>query len=108
MLIISLQAAVPLLAPHQDRLESLALNMIGQISHTAINQAGSFFLQKLIGILATHYPASPALLLIKDEIIQDLDQVSCPTRGGEVVRCSFSAGEERAWQQGGPADHHQL
>ena len=83
--------------------------MTGQISHTALTQAGSFFLQKLIGILSTHYPASPALLLIKDEIIQELDQVSCATtRGGEVVRCSFSAGEERAWQQGGPADHHQL
>ena len=60
--------------------------MIGQISHTAINQAGSSFLQKLIGILATHYPASPALLLIKDEIIQDLDQVTCATVGCEVVQ----------------------
>ena len=50
--------------------------MLGQISHTATTQPGSFFLQKLLGLLATHYPASPALLLIKDEIIQELGQVN--------------------------------
>ena len=70
---------MPLLAPHQDRLESLALNMIGQVSHTALTQPGSFFLQKLLGLLASHYPASPALLLIKDEIIQELGQVNPDT-----------------------------
>ena len=53
--------------------------MIGQISHTALTQPGSFFLQKLLGLLATHYPASPVLLLIKDEIIQELGQVNPDT-----------------------------
>ena len=58
-------------------METLAGSLIGQISPIALTQAGSFFLQKLIGILATHYPASPALHLIKDEIIGNLDQVNC-------------------------------
>ena len=53
----------------------MALSLLGQISHIALTQPGSFFLQKLLGLLATHYPVSPALLLIKDEITQELGQV---------------------------------
>ena len=57
-------------------MEALAVNLIGQISSTALTQAGSFFLQKLIGFLASHHAASPALHLIKEEIIQNLGQVN--------------------------------
>ena len=56
-------------------MEGLAVNLIGQISSTALTQAGSFFLQKLIGFLATHHAASPALCLIKEEIILNLGEV---------------------------------
>ena len=56
-------------------MENLAVNLIGQITSTALNQAGSFFLQKMVGFLATDSAASPALHLIKEEIIQNLGQV---------------------------------
>ena len=70
---------MPHLAAHQDGLESLerlALALLGHISHVAPSQAGSFFLQKLVGSLASLSPVSPALQLLRDEIIQELDQVS--------------------------------
>ena len=57
-------------------MERLAVSLLGKISDLAITQSGSFFLQSMVVLLASHFPASEVLALINDEIIQGLDQVS--------------------------------
>ena len=57
-------------------MERLALVLLCQISYVALalSQASSFSLQKLVGGLAPLSLVSPALQLIRDEIIEDLEQ----------------------------------
>ena len=75
------QACLPHLTPNPTTLLALVnyTAMLGQ------HQYGIFFLQRLVGVLSTHYPGSGAACLLQEDILASLSQLVITEPGSRLV-----------------------
>ena len=69
-----LQACLPHLSRQPDLLQTIVMSLAGRIVELAQDQSGTFFLQRLMGVLA-HYPDTVSLQLMIEDIIRNIDQL---------------------------------
>ena len=69
------QACLPHLVQETVSLFDLVKCLFGRVTRIATNINGTFFLQRLIGILATHFPTHGYTCILQEEIFINLSQI---------------------------------
>ena len=79
------QACLPHLTPSPTALLDLVNAVLGHTTMLGQHQCGTFFLQRLVGILSTHYPGSSASCLLQEDILGSLAQLVITEPGSRCV-----------------------
>ena len=79
------QACLPHLTPNPTALLSLVNSLLGYTAMLGQHQCGTFFLQRLVGVLSTHYPGSGAACLLQEDILASLSQLVVTEQGSRLV-----------------------
>ena len=79
------QACLSHLTPHTTDLLSLVNAVLGNSVKLGQHQCGTFFLQRLVGILCTHYPGSAVTCLLLEDILANMAQVVTTEPGSRYV-----------------------
>ena len=69
------QACLPHLTPSPTALLALVNAVLGHTTMLGQHECGTFFLQRLVGILSTHYPGSAATCLLQEDMLASLAQL---------------------------------
>jgi len=80
------QACLSHLTPHTTDLLSLVNAVLGNSVKLGQHQCGTFFLQRLVGILCTHYPGSAVTCLLLEDILANMAQVVTTEPGSRLVQ----------------------
>ena len=71
---ISSQACLPHLSRQPDLLQAIVMSLVDRTVELAQDQSGTFFLQRLMGVLA-HYPDTISHHLMLEDIIKNIRQL---------------------------------
>eukprot|EP00092_Neocalanus_flemingeri_P041290 GFUD01044962.1.p1 GENE.GFUD01044962.1~~GFUD01044962.1.p1 ORF type:complete len:886 (+),score=254.50 GFUD01044962.1:3-2660(+) len=80
------QACLPHLTPSPTSLLALVNCLLGYTATLGQHQFGTFFLQRLVGVLSTHYPGSGAACLLQEDILSSLPQLVTTEAGSRLVQ----------------------
>jgi len=80
------QACLSHLTPHTTDLLSLVNAVLGNTVKLGQHQCGTFFLQRLVGILSTHYPGSAVTSFLQEDILANIAQVVTTEPGSRLVQ----------------------
>jgi len=80
------QACLPHLTPNPTALLALVTSVQGYTAMLGQHQCGTFFLQRLVGVLSTHYPGSGAACLLQEDILASLSQLVITEPGSRLVQ----------------------
>merc|ERR1719508_236231 len=80
------QACLPHLTPSPTSLLALVNSILGYTATLGQHQCGTFFMQRLVGVLTTHYPGSGAACLLQEEILASLPQLVTSEAGSRLVQ----------------------
>ena len=79
------QACLPHLTPSPTSLLALVNSILGYTATLGQHQCGTFFMQRLAGVLTTHYPGSGAACLLQEDILASLPQLVTTEAGSRLV-----------------------
>ena len=77
------QACLPHMIDQLSALCTLVTSLLGQVSVIGMTQSGSYFLQRLAGILAAHHKDSDITAVLVEEVLANMSQlitVECGSR----------------------------
>ena len=77
------QACLPHMIDQLSALCTLVNSLLGQVSVIGMTQSGSYFLQRLAGILAAHHKDSDITAVLVEEVMTNMSQliaVECGSR----------------------------
>jgi len=80
------QACLPHLTPSPTALLDLVNCLLDHTAMLGQHQCGTFFLQRLVGVLSTHYPGSAAACLLQEDILSNLSQLVITEPGSRLVQ----------------------
>merc|ERR1719186_1621934 len=80
------QACLPHLTPSPTSLLALVNSILGYTATLGQHQCGTFFMQRLVGVLTTHYPGSGAACLLQEDILASLPQLVITEAGSRLVQ----------------------
>ena len=84
------QAMLPHMATQSDCLLKLVSALLGNSARLGSTQSGSYFMQRLLGLLSTHYPASGAELVLQDELAGSLAQLGTTEPGSRLLQACLA------------------
>merc|ERR1712096_301709 len=62
------------------------MGILGYTATLGQHQCGTFFMQRLVGVLTTHYPGSGAACLLQEDILASLPQLVTTEAGSRLVQ----------------------
>merc|ERR1719508_156457 len=80
------QACLPHLTPCLTSLLALVNSILGYTATLGQHPCGTFFMQRLVGVLVTHYPGSGAACLLQEDILSSLSQLVITEAGSRLVQ----------------------
>merc|ERR1719420_1410612 len=80
------QACLAHITPSPDTLMSLVNALLGHTAMLGKHQSGTFFLQRLVGILCTHYPGSATTCLLQEDILANIAQLIITEPGSRLIQ----------------------
>merc|ERR1719318_2480996 len=80
------QACLPHLTPNPTALLVLVTSVQGYTAMLGQHQCGTFFLQRLVGVLSTHYPGSGAACMLQEDILASMSQLVITEPGSRLVQ----------------------
>jgi len=80
------QACLPHLTSSPASLLALVNSILGYTATLGQHQCGTFFMQRLVGVLTTHYPGSGAACLLQEDILASLPQLVTTEAGSRLVQ----------------------
>merc|ERR1719369_1414649 len=80
------QACLPHITPSPDILMALVNALLGHTAMLGKHQCGTFFLQRLVGILSTHYPGSATTCLLQEDILANITQLVITEPGSRLIQ----------------------
>merc|ERR1711942_85631 len=79
------QACLPHITPSPTTLLAMVNALLGNTVMLGKHQCGTFFLQRLVGILCTHYPGSATTCLLQEDILANIAQLIITEPGSRYV-----------------------
>ena len=79
------QACLPHITPSPSTLMTMVNALLGNTVMLGKHQCGTFFLQRLVGILCTHYPGSATTCLLQEDILANIAQLIITEPGSRYV-----------------------
>merc|ERR1719318_2437237 len=89
------QACLPHLTPIPTALLALVTSVQGYTAMLGQHQCGTFFLQRLVGVLSTHYSGSGAACMLQEDILASLSQLGHYRAGEQQIVARLD--EEGSW-----------
>jgi len=80
------QACLPHITPSPSTLMALVNALLGHTAMLGKHQCGTFFLQRLVGILSTHYPGSATSCLLQEDILANMTQLVITEPGSRLIQ----------------------
>merc|ERR1719425_21529 len=80
------QACLPHITPSPSTLVDVVNALLGHTAMLGKHQCGTFFLQRLVGILSTHYPGSATTCLLQGDILANLAQLVITEPGSRLIQ----------------------
>merc|ERR1719289_113869 len=80
------QACLPHITPSPSTLVNVVNALLGHTAMLGKHQCGTFFLQRLVGILSTHYPGSATTCLLQEDILANMAQLVITEPGSRLIQ----------------------
>merc|ERR1711942_618627 len=80
------QACLPHITPSPSTLMAMVNALLGNTVMLGKHQCGTFFLQRLVGILCTHYPGSATTCLLQEDILANIAQLIITEPGSRLIQ----------------------
>jgi len=80
------QACLPHITSSRNTLIALVNALLGHTAMIGKHQCGTLFLQRLMGILNTHYPGAPTTCLLQEDILANMAQLVVTEPGSRLIQ----------------------